>query len=149
MKKYKNKSLGDTISTIGSMLLFLLFTGCLLMIIMVAAGTYSRISNNFDKTFGISASLRYMSNKVKSADDTQIAANGKALCMKNGDALDIIYYENGALYEKTTPIDSEPEMSGGSKIFNISNLDVSEHGNLIKITVTFDNKDNSTYARRG
>ena len=149
MKKYKNKSLGDTISTIGSMLLFLLFTGCLLMIIMVAAGTYSRISNNFDKTFGISASLRYMSNKVKSADDTQIAANGKALCMKNGDALDIIYYENGALYEKTTPIDSVPEMSGGSKIFNISNLDVSEYGNLIKITVTLDNKDNSTYARRG
>ena len=40
-------------------------------------------------------------------------------------------------------------MSGGSKIFNISNLDVSEYGNLIKITVTLDNKDNSTYARRG
>ncbi len=55
MKKYRNKTLSDTVSTIGSMLLFLMFAGCLLMIIAVAAGTYSRISSNFDKTFGSSA----------------------------------------------------------------------------------------------
>ncbi len=37
MKNYKNRSLGDMISTVASMLLFLIFAGCLLMIISIAA----------------------------------------------------------------------------------------------------------------
>ena len=90
MKKYRNKTLSDTVSTIGSMLLFLLFAGCLLMMIAVAAGTYSRISTNFDRTFGTTASLRYISNKLKSCDSAEIVDNGSGLILKNGGAVNII-----------------------------------------------------------
>lgn len=148
MKKYKTKSLGDTISTIGSMLLFLLFTGSLLLMIVVAAGAYSRISTNFDKTFGSSATLRYISNKVKNAESVEIVENGSALYLTDGAVIDIIYFRNNALYEKSITGDIEPVLEGGDKIFDIGDVNVSEQGSLLKITVTLNGEQNSTYIRR-
>lgn len=148
MKKYKNKGLGDTISTIGSMLLFMLFTGCLLMMIAVAAGTYSRISSNFDKTFGTSASLRYISNKVKSSQTAEIAENGTALFLRSDGICDIIYFKNGFLYEKSVSAETTPTADGGFKIFDLSEMKITEDGELIKITVKSNDEQNSTYVRR-
>ena len=148
MKKYEKKSLGDMISTVGSMLLFLLFTGCLLLMIVVAAGTYSRISTNFDKTFGSSATLRYISNKVKSAESVEIAENGTVLYLTDNGVVDIIYFRNSTLYEKSISEDIEPVLNGGDKIFSLSGIKVSEQGSLLKITVTLNGEENSTYVRR-
>lgn len=148
MKKYKNKGLGDTISTIGSMLLFMLFTGCLLMMIAVAAGTYSRISTNFDKTFGTSASLRYISNKLKSSQTAEIAENGTALFMQSDGVCDIIYFKNGSLYEKSISAENTPTAEGGFKIFDLNELKISQEGDLLKITVRLNDEQNSTYVRR-
>lgn len=149
MKNYRNKTLSDTVSTIGSMLLFLLFAGCLLMMIAVAAGTYSRISSNFDKTFGTTASLRYISNKLKSCDSAEIVENGSGLVMKSGGAVDVIYFGNGGLYEKTVLSDTAVELTGGDRIFELSNLNVSDIGELYKITVALDGDENSTFVRKG
>ena len=148
MKKYKSKSLGDMISTVGSMLLFLLFTGCLLLMIVVAAGTYSRISTNFDKTFGSSASLRYISNKVKTAERVEIAENGSVLYLTDGEIVNVIYFRNNSLYEKSVAADVEPTTDGGDKIFELGDMNVSEQGGLLKITVTLNGEQNSTYVRR-
>lgn len=148
MKKYKTKSLGDTISTVGSMLLFLLFTGSLLMMIVVAAGTYSRISTNFDKTFGASATLRYISNKVKSADSVEIAENGTALYLTDGEIVDVIYFRDNFLYEKSVSTETEPSLIGGDKIFELGSINVSEKGSLLKITVTVNGEQNTAYVRR-
>ena len=147
MKEYKNKSLGDTISTVGSMLLFLLFAGCLLLMIAIAAGTYSRISTNFDKTFGSSATLRYISNKVKSAERVEIVENGTALYLTDGEITNVIYFRNSSLYEKSIPSDTEPKPDGGDKIFDISELNITEQGGLLKISVTINGETNSAYIR--
>ncbi len=149
MKNYRNKTLSDTVSTVGSMLLFLLFTGCLLMMIAVAAGTYSRVSSNFDKTFGTTASLRYISNKLKSCDSVEIAENGSGLVMKSGGAVDVIYLGSGGLYEKTVLADGAVEFSGGDRIFELSGLSVADVGELYKITVVLDGDENSTFVRKG
>ena len=148
MKKYKNKSLGDMISTVGSMLLFLLFAGCLLLMIVVAAGTYSRISTNFDKTFGSSATLRYISNKVKSSESVEVAENGTALYLTDEGMTNIIYFRDSSLYEKSVAADTEPIPEGGNKIFDINELTISEQGSLLKITVTLNGEQNSAYVRR-
>ena len=142
MKNYRNKTLSDTVSTIGSMLLFLLFAGCLLMMIAVAAGTYSRISTNFDRTFGTTASLRYISNKLKSCDSAEIVGNGSGLVLKNGGALDIIYFNNGVLYEKTVLSDTPVELTGGDRIFELNALTIADTGSLYKITVALDGGEN-------
>ncbi len=148
MKNYKNKTLGDTVSTIGSMLLFLLFAGCLLIMIAVAAGAYSRISNGFDKTFGATASLRYISNKIKSSDIAEISENGTALYLKSDDILDVIYFRDGALYESNFAADAEPSTEGGSKLFTLEDMNISEDGDLYKVTVKFNDEQNYTYIRR-
>lgn len=149
MKNYRNKTLSDTISTIGSMLLFLLFAGCLLMMIAVAAGTYSRISSNFDRTFGTTASLRYISNKLKSCESVEIVSDGSGLLLKSGGAVDVIYLGSGGLYEKTVLADGAVELTGGDRIFELSSLNVSDTGELYKITVALDGDENSTFIRKG
>lgn len=148
MKKYKKNSLSDVISTIGSMTLFLLFTGCLLMMIAVAAGTYGRISTSFDKTFGSSASLRYISNKLKSADSVRISDDGNALFLQNDGITDIIYFSSGALYEKSVSNDAELKTEGGSKLFELSDMNISEKSGFYQITVTLNGEHNSTFIRR-
>lgn len=149
MKKYRNKTLSDTVSTIGSMLLFLMFAGCLLMIIAVAAGTYSRISSNFDKTFGSSASLRYISNKLKSCDSAEIVEQGSGIVLRSDGIFDVIYFGDNGLYEKTVMSDTDIGLSGGDRIFELNGMTVSDLGNLYKITVAFDGGENSTLIRKG
>ncbi len=148
MKKYKNNSLTDVISTIGSMTLFLLFTGCLLMMIAVAAGTYDRINAGFDKTFGASASLRYISNKLKSADEVKIENSGKVLYLEGGGITDIIYFDKNALYEKSVSDTDEKTLDGGNKLFELSDMNVSEQMGLYQITVSHNGEKNSTFVRR-
>lgn len=147
MKNYKKRNMSDTVGTIGSMLLFLLFAGCLLMIIAVAAQTYSRLSTNFDKSFGSSASLRYISNKIKNANTAEIVEED-VLCLKYDDMMELVFFKNGALYEKCVGIDSEIVTEGGDKIFELSDMKVFDKGNLIKITVLLNGEENSTYVRR-
>lgn len=147
MKNYKKRNMSDTVGTIGSMLLFLLFAGCLLMIIAVAAQTYSRLSANFDKSFGSSASLRYISNKIKNANTAEIVEED-VLCLKYDDMMELVFFKNGALYEKCVGIDSEIVTEGGDKIFELSDMKVFDEGNLIKITVLLNGEENSTYVRR-
>ena len=149
MKKYQNKTLSDTVSTVGSMLLFLIFAACLLMMIAVAAGTYSRISSNFDKTFGSTASLRYISNKLKSCDSAEIVGQGSGIILRSDGVLDIIYFGNNGLYEKTVMSETDADLSGGDRIFELDGMTVSDLGDLYKITVAFDGGENSTLIRKG
>ncbi|MBD5129902.1 MAG: hypothetical protein HDT43_08265 [Ruminococcaceae bacterium] len=151
MKKYRNKTLSDTVSTVGSMLLFLMFAACLLMMIAVAAGTYSRISSNFDKTFGSTASLRYISNKIKSCDSAELVGQS-GIVLRSGSAIDIIYFGNNGLYEKTVMSDAETsgvDLSGGDKIFELNGMTISDLGDLYKITVVSDDGENSALIRKG
>lgn len=149
MKKYRNKTLSDTVSTVGSMLLFLMFAACLLMMIAVAAGTYSRISTNFDKTFGSSASLRYISNKLKSCDSVEIVEQGSGIVLNSDGIFDVIYFGNNGLYEKTVTSENGTDLSGGSKIFELNGMTVSDMGSLYRITVEYDGGENSTLIRKG
>lgn len=148
MKNYKSKDLSDTIGTIGSMLLFLLFAGCMLMIVAAAAGTYSRISTNFDKTFGTTASLRYVSNKIKSSESARIIEDGSGLVLKSGAAVNVIYFKDGGLYEKTVSSDEDAFADGGDKIFDLSEMNISENGGTYRITAAFGGDRSRTFVRR-
>lgn len=147
MKKYQNKTLGDTVGTIGSMLLFLMFTGCLLMIIAVAAGTYSRISSGFNKTFGSAAALRYLSNKLRSSGGAEITEHG--IILRSDSIADVIYFNGGGLYEKTVTSEGNMDFSGGDRIFELSGMTVADLGALYKITVTVEDSEISTFVRKG
>ena len=117
------------------MLLFLLFAGCMLIIVAIAAGTYTRISSDFDDTFTRSASLRYVSNKLKSADSAEIYG-GDMLVLTQDGIKSVIYCSDGGLYENSISADAEPAAQGGDRIFDLSSLDVAEENGLYTVTVT-------------
>lgn len=149
MKKYQTKDMSETIGTIGSMLLFLIFAGCMLMIIVVAASTYSRISSNFNKTFGTTASLRYISNKIRASESARVFNDGTGLQLKNNGIIEVIYFQDGGLYEKTVAAGEEVTLSGGDKIFTLSEIKITEDEDRFKITAAYGGERNSTFVRRG
>lgn len=147
MKRFQHKSLADTVGTIGSMLLFLLFAACMLMIISVAAATYNRISQNFDNTFGVTASLRYVSNKLKSCDSAEIINDGTALILKTGEVVNVVYFTDGGLYERSFSSDDVPQTEGGEKIFELSSIKIEKQDEIYKISVSNGKEDNFTLVR--
>lgn len=147
MKRFQNKSLTDTVGTIGSMLLFLLFSACMLMMISVAAGTYNRISQNFDNTFGVTASLRYVSNKLKSSESAEVINDGTALVLRDGEVVSVVYFTNGGLYERSFSADDEPQTEGGEKIFELSSMKIEKMEKLYKISVSNGKENNFTLVR--
>lgn len=129
------------------MLLFLLFAVCMIMIIAAAAGSYSRISDNYATNFTASASIRYISNKIKSADKVDVSQN--SMIMQIGGAANVIYYSDGGLYEKTVAVNSDYEPSGGELIFEISGIEISEINDFYKITVNVGGETNAALVRKG
>lgn len=53
MKDHRARSMGDTASAVGSMLLFVLFAVCMLMAVAVAADTYSRIKTGYQQSLSL------------------------------------------------------------------------------------------------
>lgn len=145
MDSYKGKNLSDTVSTAGSMILFLLFAVCMLIIIATAAGTYSRIRSSFSGTFNTSAAIRYISNKMRSSDECEITED--CVILRSESISSIIWCENGGLYEKSFFGDT-PEKSGGDKVFDADSLEVSENGELYSISVSCGNESRSAMLRR-
>lgn len=145
MDSYKGKNLADTVSTAGSMVLFLLFAVCMLIIIATAAGAYSRIRSSFSGTFNTSAAIRYISNKIRSCDECEIAED--SIILRSESISCIIWCENGGLYEKSF-LGDIPEKSGGDKVFDADSLEISDDGELYSISVTCGSDSRSAKLRR-
>ena len=54
----RRRTMAETASAVGSMLLFVLFALCMLMAVAVAADTYSRIKNGYQQSLGTAASIK-------------------------------------------------------------------------------------------
>ena len=124
MKDHRARSMGDTASAVGSMLLFVLFAVCMLMAVAVAADTYSRIKTGYQQSFGTAASIKYISNKLRAAENVTLLEDGS-----------VIYCGDGGLYEKNTVPGGELTADGGELISAASSLEFSEHDGLYEITV--------------
>lgn len=130
------KRLSETVSAAGSMVLFLIFTVCCLVIITVAATAYKRISENYDNTFNSAAAVRYVTNKLRSCDGAEILENG-VLLLDNSDFQTIIYEQDGTLYERILPLGSEAVPEGGEAVFSAEGFELSSCGDgLAKISAT-------------
>lgn len=141
----KGKSRADIVGTVGSLLLFFVFTVCMLVIIAAAASTYSSIKTGFGQTFTSSASLRYMSNKIRSADSCELMEDGKGIVLESGGIACVIYYDNGGLYEKNVTAEGDLSANGGYRIFDISGLSITERDGLYEISVSLGGDSSSVF----
>ena len=149
MKDIRKKIMGNSVSSVASMLLFLLFTVCMLLIIAAAAGSYNRISTNRDKGFGISTSLHYIGNKIKSAESVEIINNGKGLILRNGDIADVIYFQENGLYENSVLNSDTLNYEDGEKIFTLDEFEIVEQEGLYKVSVKSGSEKNFVLIREG
>lgn len=141
----KDAGKADIVGTVGSMLLFLVFTVCMLVIIAAAASTYAGISSGFDRSFTSSASLRYLSNKIRGAESYEIIEGGTGIAAVNGGITCVIYYKDGGLYEKNVSSADSAAAGGGDKIFNIDGLEITEENGLYVISVSYEEESSSVF----
>lgn len=141
----KDAGKADIVGTVGSMLLFLVFTVCMLVIIAAAASTYAGISSGFDRSFTSSASLRYLSNKIRGAESYEIIEGGTGIAAVNGGITCVIYYRDGGLYEKNVSSSDSAAAGGGDKIFNIDGLEITEENGLYVISVSYEEESSSVF----
>lgn len=136
MNTADTKRLSETVSAAGSMVLFLIFTVCCLVIITVAAAAYKRISENYDNTFNSAAAVRYVTNKLRSCDSAEITDRGDILLESDGSKT-LIYQRDGILYERLFALDREAVPEGGEAVFSAKDFEVEDcGGGLAKISAT-------------
>lgn len=148
MKKYTSKSLADIVEAAGSMILFTLFAACMLVIIGAAASTYARINSGYEQSFTASASLKYVTNKLHSADSAEILGSGEGIAVVSGGIKCVIYSGTDGIYEKNISLEETPEMSGGDCIFSGAALSVAEDEGLYTITVKHKDEENWVLVRK-
>ena len=134
MESYKGRQLADVIGSAGSMVLFMIFSVCMLIIISSAASAYERISSNYSETFNSSAAVRYISNKIRSSDKCELSEDGGVI-LYSGDVVCRIWCEEGGIFEKTASL-RIPDTDGGDRIFSADSISVSDDGELYRISVS-------------
>lgn len=137
------------LNTVAGLLLFLLFAVCSLVIIGSGAGVYSRIQDGHDSTYGSSASIRYITNKIRSGESVEVINGGSGIVLVDGGIQCIIYAENGGLYEKTVSAEAEATADGGNKIFGLDSLSVTESELSYEITVKRGIDETTAIVRKG
>lgn len=141
MNKLGSRQLTDTVSSAGSMVLFLIFTVCCLIIISVAASAYGRISENYDDTFNSAAAVRYVTNKLRSCQGAEILSRGDIVLYFSGYKT-IIYERDGVLYERLFPEAAEVSAEGGEAVFRADNYSTGYYGNnMISVSAASDDGD--------
>ena len=136
MRSLLGRKLADSVNSVGSMILFLLFAVCSLIIVAAGVSTYSRISDNYSSTFSSSAAVRYVTNKIRGADSVVLSEDWTGLTVYNGDTACVIMNTDSGLAEKTLRSGSEVEYTGGDMIFPGVRMIVEEDGSgIYSITV--------------
>ena len=147
--EYRVRSLADTASAVGSMLLFVLFALCMLMAVAVAADTYGRIKSGYQQSFGTVTSMKYISNKLRSADNVTIFEDGTAAAVESGGMVSVIYCGSDGLYEKNSAADDLVSADGGDRISAIDSMLITERDGLYEITVRSGGESSSMLVRKG
>lgn len=149
MNGIKNGGMARLLNTAASMLLFLMFAVCMLIIIGAAAGIYSRINESHEVTYGSAAAIRYVSNKIRAADECVLSADGREIVITSGGIACIIYERSGGLYEKTASAGSEMKPEGGDLIFEIDSMSIAETEGLYEISVSCKGGSSAVLVRKG
>lgn len=127
MNRADSKRLTDTVSSAGSMVLFLFFAVCCLIIIAVAASAYERISSNYDDTFNSAAAVRYVTNRLRACESAEIRDNNVMILSDSGFRT-VIYENNGTVYERLVPDGREITLDGGEAVFRAEGFSISDCG---------------------
>ena len=149
MNNVKYKGTSRVLGTAASLLLFLIFAVCMLIIIGAGAGIYSRINSGYEATYGSSAAIKYVSNKIRAADSCEIIGGGSGIALSDGNILCVIYSSGGGIYERSMSADSEIITDGGELVIEADSMSVTEREGLYEISVNCHGNESSVLVRKG
>ena len=149
MEGMKYKATSRVLGTASSLLLFLIFAVCMLVIIGAGAGIYSRINSGHEVTYGSSAAIKYVSNKIRASDSCEIIADGSGIALTNGNVLCVIYSGEKGIYERNSSLESGISTDGGELVIETESLAVSEKDGLYEISVLCSGNASSVLVRKG
>lgn len=149
MKGTSGASAARVLNTVASLLLFLVFTVCMLVIIGTAAGTYSRINSGYEHIYGSAAATRYISNKIRAADEVEILDGGSGAVIENGGVCSVIYSGNGGIYEKSVSLDGDRTPTGGDLVISVDSISITEVGDMYEIRVEQGESSSTVMLRKG
>lgn len=149
MKGVKYKGTSRVLGTAASLLLFLIFAVCMIVIIGAGAGIYSRITGGYEATYGSSAAIKYVSNKIRASDSCEIIDDGKGVVLENGSVICVIYSSDGGVFERTLPVGSEVTADGGELVIAADNMCINERNGLFEISVSCGKNSETVLLRKG
>ena len=149
MNGIKYRGTSRVLGTAASLLLFLVFAVCMIVIIGAGAGIYGRINTGYEMTYGSSAAIKYVSNKMRASDSCQLLDDGNGIILENVSILTVIYKGSSGIYEKSASSDSGVTPAGGELVVETDGFSISEENGLYVITVTCGGDTMSAFVRKG
>lgn len=138
----KTEKRGGAVSTLFTMLLFLVFVLCALFTVLIGSRVYENINVRSDANYTGSTALSYIANKVRQGDragmvDVVEIEGTQVLEMKQeiGDSRYVtwIYWTDGMIRELFTDTSSGLGLGDGLDILECGGLKLSKEGRLLHI----------------
>jgi hypothetical protein len=147
----------NSISTLSPLLLFVIFTACILSVLLTGADTYRKFTVRDQINFQKRTTAQYLTTRVRQSDtngmlfvadftDSTPKSLGDTLYLKEQFG-DRIFYTRicchaGYLRELFTQADLDFAPAFGEKILEVTNVSFSIQDQLLTITITY--SDNTT-----
>jgi hypothetical protein len=139
-----NKKNAHSFDTVFILLIFCLFAGCSLFLVLIGANVYRGIVHDMNENSETRASLSYVSNKVRSADgrDVKLEKNdGQNILVihstySDADYNTYIYLHDGYLMELFTKAENGFVPGDGDKITRVSSFTMTKNENELSLSVS-------------
>ena len=154
-----NKSIqkGQTMNTLFTMLLFLVFVLCALFTVLIGGKVYENITARMEENYTGSTALNYIANKVRQGDTyggVQVKEVEGIPVLElsqeiNGETyVTMIYYKDGSIRELFTDTQSGLGLSDGLEIIGCDGLKLKQEGRLIMVETTGEGGSSLTLSLR-
>lgn len=139
-----NSKSTHSFDTVFVLLIFCLFAGTSLFLVLIGANVYRNIVSDMSANNETRASLSYVSNKVRSADSRDISVekvNGQDTLVihseyNKSDYKTYIYLHDGYLMELFTKAENSFSAGEGDKITPVSAFTLAKHDNELSLSVS-------------
>jgi len=152
----KNRAIKHEIDTLFLLLLFTLFTGCILLVLLLGASSYEEIVKRDAAAYDARTGVQYIAAKVRHSDEAghiqagsfsdpaDISADNMPtlyLKMSAGgeDYYTKIYYYDGYIREVLCPEDIVLDPEAGQEVLAAASFSVAQEGSLLQVTIAEEN----------
>ena len=147
----KEKSKKSNLTALAPLLIFLIFTVCILTVLLTGADIYKKISLRDQNSFQRRTTVQYLTTRIRQSDSEGMVFVGDFNAEdkdNTGDTLFLqeeingrtfftrIYCHEGYLYELFSGAGLETSKQYGEQILKVNDLNFTIHNNLLYIEIT-------------